>query len=75
MKHKTFNRIYWSIIANLILVFFVWQSFQSLIWKAGDEYGDVYVRAFHVIGIIASFWLVNYLIEAGTRIDENKGNR
>lgn len=73
MKHRRFELIWWLILANAILLFLTWSSFQSHIWKTTTDYSDVLVRLFHVIGIIATFIGINYVIEFTTRIKDSSG--
>lgn len=65
MKHKKFERIFFSIIGNAIFIGLAWVTFQSPIWSAGK---DFWVEIFAVIGMISVFLLINYAIELNTRI-------
>ena len=67
MKHKKIERIWYSVLGNAIFVLFMWlawQDFHGVNWFMG---------IFILVGMIASFLGINYLIELSTR-DKDKEN-
>jgi uncharacterized membrane protein YoaK (UPF0700 family) len=72
MKHKKFERIWWSVLINPILLFTVWATFKSHIWAYTNDYSDVFLKLFAIIGMIAVLFGINWVIEQGTRIEIKK---
>jgi hypothetical protein len=71
MKHNKLGRIWLSVLINAILVLVVWDTFQSYIWHVTNSTGDVWVKIFAALGMLAALLGVNYLIEVSTRVKNN----